>query len=205
MTQVQLKAVRKEFGSFVALEHIDLDIQSGELVALLGPSGCGKTTTLRMISGLDNPTSGEIYFDGRDVSDVPVRDRNVGMVFQRYALFPQQRGHLEVGPALAETARRDYFGIGGSRRVRSRPLALEVRPIPADYPATYQVDEALCDGLDNDCDGSIDETHPTKGQICYLGTGACQRAGTRMPAAAMNTGTGCHRRDRKPPAAPARR
>ena len=92
MTQVQLRAVRKEFGSFVALEHIDLNIASGELVALLGPSGCGKTTTLRMISGLDNPTDGEILFDGKDVSEVPVRDRNVGMVFQRYALFP----HMNV-------------------------------------------------------------------------------------------------------------
>ncbi|MEX3011495.1 ABC transporter ATP-binding protein [Hoeflea sp. TYP-13] len=107
MTQVQLKAVRKEFGSFVALEHIDLDIQSGELVALLGPSGCGKTTTLRMISGLDNPTSGEIFFDGKDVSDVPVRDRNVGMVFQRYALFP----HMSVEKNIT-------FGL----RVRNIPV-----------------------------------------------------------------------------------
>ena len=92
MTQVHLKAVSKHFGSFVAVEHIDLEIKSGELVALLGPSGCGKTTTLRMISGLDGPTSGEILFDGKDVSGVPVRERNVGMVFQRYALFP----HMNV-------------------------------------------------------------------------------------------------------------
>jgi putative spermidine/putrescine transport system ATP-binding protein len=108
VTQVQLKAVRKEFGSFVALEHIDLDIQSGELVALLGPSGCGKTTTLRMISGLDSPTRGEILFDGNDVSDVPVRDRNVGMVFQRYALFP----HMSVEKNIT-------FGL----RVRDIPAA----------------------------------------------------------------------------------
>ncbi len=111
MTQVQLRAVRKEFGSFVALEHIDLDIASGELVALLGPSGCGKTTTLRMISGLDSPTEGEILFDGKDVSDVPVRDRNVGMVFQRYALFP----HMNVEKNIT-------FG-------------LRVRDIPADEVA----------------------------------------------------------------------
>ena len=92
MTQVHLKGVRKEFGSFVAIDRIDLEIQSGELVALLGPSGCGKTTTLRMISGLDGPTDGNVLFDGRDMSTVPVRDRNVGMVFQRYALFP----HMNV-------------------------------------------------------------------------------------------------------------
>jgi putative spermidine/putrescine transport system ATP-binding protein len=88
MTAVQLKGVRKEFGTFTAISHIDLDIQSGELVALLGPSGCGKTTTLRMIAGLEVPSAGQICFDGNDVSEVAVQKRNVGMVFQRYALFP---------------------------------------------------------------------------------------------------------------------
>lgn len=88
MTKVQLKGVRKEFGKFVAISEIDLEINSGELVALLGPSGCGKTTTLRMIAGLEVPSFGQILFDEQDVSEVPVQDRNVGMVFQRYALFP---------------------------------------------------------------------------------------------------------------------
>ncbi|WP_368343857.1 ABC transporter ATP-binding protein [Pelagovum sp. HNIBRBA483] len=88
MTTVLLKGVRKDFGSFTAISNIDLDIASGELVALLGPSGCGKTTTLRMIAGLEIPSAGQICFDGKDVSEVPVQDRNVGMVFQRYALFP---------------------------------------------------------------------------------------------------------------------
>lgn len=88
MTEVRLNAVGKRFGSFTAIESIDLDIKSGELVALLGPSGCGKTTTLRMIAGLEAPTDGEVLFDGHDVSDVAVQNRNVGMVFQRYALFP---------------------------------------------------------------------------------------------------------------------
>jgi len=88
MTAVQLKGVRKDFGSFTAISNIDLDIQSGELVALLGPSGCGKTTTLRMIAGLEIPSDGQILFDGKDVSETAVQNRNVGMVFQRYALFP---------------------------------------------------------------------------------------------------------------------
>ncbi|MEP2784569.1 MAG: ABC transporter ATP-binding protein [Pseudoruegeria sp.] len=88
MTKVQLKGVRKDFGAFTAISQIDLDIKSGELVALLGPSGCGKTTTLRMIAGLEVPSFGHILFDEDDVSEVPVQDRNVGMVFQRYALFP---------------------------------------------------------------------------------------------------------------------
>lgn len=88
MTKVQLKGVRKEFGKFTAISQIDLEINSGELVALLGPSGCGKTTTLRMMAGLEVPTFGQILFDDKDVSEVPVQARNVGMVFQRYALFP---------------------------------------------------------------------------------------------------------------------
>jgi len=88
VTEVRLNAVQKRFGAFTAIESIDLDIKSGELVALLGPSGCGKTTTLRMIAGLEAPTKGEVLFDGHDVSDVAVQKRNVGMVFQRYALFP---------------------------------------------------------------------------------------------------------------------
>ncbi len=88
MTAVQLKGVRKDFGGFTAISNIDLDIRSGELVALLGPSGCGKTTTLRMIAGLEVPTDGQILFDGKDVSEIAVQKRNVGMVFQRYALFP---------------------------------------------------------------------------------------------------------------------
>ena len=97
MTQVQLRSISKRFGGFTAIENIDLDIRSGDLVALLGPSGCGKTTTLRMIAGLENPTTGEIHFDDRDVSDLRVQDRNVGMVFQRYALFP----HMTVEKNIA--------------------------------------------------------------------------------------------------------
>ena len=88
MTAVQLKGVRKDFGAFTAISNIDLEIESGELIALLGPSGCGKTTTLRMIAGLEVPSAGQICFDGKDVSEVAVQNRNVGMVFQRYALFP---------------------------------------------------------------------------------------------------------------------
>lgn len=97
MTQVQLDSIRKQFGAFVAIENEDLNINSGELVALLGPSGCGKTTTLRMIAGLERPSGGSILFDGRDMSEVSVQDRNVGMVFQRFALFP----HMTVEKNIA--------------------------------------------------------------------------------------------------------
>ncbi len=84
---IEVKGVNKQFGQFKALNEINLSIQSGELVALLGPSGCGKTTLLRIIAGLETPDSGTIGFHGEDVSDHDVRDRNVGFVFQHYALF----------------------------------------------------------------------------------------------------------------------
>jgi len=84
---IQISNVNKRFGQFQALNNIDLNIQSGELVALLGPSGCGKTSLLRIIAGLETPDSGSIVFHGEDVSSHDVRDRNVGFVFQHYALF----------------------------------------------------------------------------------------------------------------------
>ena len=84
---IAITNVSKNFNAFRALNDINLNIQSGELVALLGPSGCGKTTLLRIIAGLETPDSGSIEFHGEDVSNHDVRDRNVGFVFQHYALF----------------------------------------------------------------------------------------------------------------------
>ena len=84
---IEVRNVNKQFGAFRALNGINLDIHSGELVALLGPSGCGKTTLLRIIAGLETPDTGSIVFHGEDVSTRDVRDRNVGFVFQHYALF----------------------------------------------------------------------------------------------------------------------
>ena len=84
---IEVRNVSKNFNAFKALNSINLDIHSGELVALLGPSGCGKTTLLRIIAGLETPDEGNIVFHGEDVSGHDVRDRNVGFVFQHYALF----------------------------------------------------------------------------------------------------------------------
>ena len=84
---IEVRNVSKHFNAFRALNSINLDIHSGELVALLGPSGCGKTTLLRIIAGLETPDAGNIVFHGEDVSGHDVRDRNVGFVFQHYALF----------------------------------------------------------------------------------------------------------------------
>ena len=84
---IEVKNIQKTFGNFVALNNVSLDFPSGELVALLGPSGCGKTTLLRIIAGLETADSGNVILDGIDTSKTPVREREVGFVFQHYALF----------------------------------------------------------------------------------------------------------------------
>ena len=84
---IEIRNVSKNFGNFQALSDVSLDIHSGELVALLGPSGCGKTTLLRIIAGLETADRGSIFFSGEDTTEVHVRERQVGFVFQHYALF----------------------------------------------------------------------------------------------------------------------
>jgi len=100
MTDVRLSGLAKSFGDIPALTELDLHVRDGELVSLLGPSGCGKSTALRLIAGLDVPDAGSIEFDGADIAARSVQRRNVGMVFQRYALFP----HMNV-------ARNVSFGL----------------------------------------------------------------------------------------------
>jgi putative spermidine/putrescine transport system ATP-binding protein len=92
MAGVDLRRIRKTYGELVAVDDVSIGIREGELLALLGPSGCGKTTTLRAIAGFVQLTSGSVHFGERDVTALPVHKRNVGMVFQGYALFP----HLDV-------------------------------------------------------------------------------------------------------------
>ena len=84
---IEVRNIRKTFGNFVALDNVSLKVETGELVALLGMSGSGKTTLLRIISGLELPDSGSVHFHGSEATDVSVRDRRVGFVFQHYALF----------------------------------------------------------------------------------------------------------------------
>jgi ABC-type sugar transport system ATPase subunit len=97
VAKVALEGLGRSFGSVVAVRDLDLAIEDAELVALLGPSGCGKTTTLLMLAGIYRPTQGRIRFDGVVVNDLPPQDRNVGMVFQNYALYP----HMSVFDNIA--------------------------------------------------------------------------------------------------------
>jgi sulfate/thiosulfate transport system ATP-binding protein len=84
---IELKNVSKTFGEVAAVRNVDFSVQPGELMALLGPSGGGKTTVLRMIAGLELPSEGDIFINGERVNDVSVQKRNIGFVFQSYALF----------------------------------------------------------------------------------------------------------------------
>ena len=90
MTKVSLRGLRKTYGNTVAVAGVDLDIEEGELIVLLGPSGCGKSTTLRMVAGLETITSGQVRIAGRDVTAHEPKDRDIAMVFQNYALYPQK-------------------------------------------------------------------------------------------------------------------
>src|SRR5688572_31488069 len=100
MAQVTLEGVRKVYEGaqgHVAVHGVDLNVADGEFVVLVGPSGCGKSTTLRMIAGLESITAGKLSIGGRVVNDVPPKDRDIAMVFQNYALYPQDRKSGRVG------------------------------------------------------------------------------------------------------------
>ena len=89
---IEIKNVCKSYDDKPVVKNVSLSIRRGEFVTLLGPSGCGKTTTLRMIAGFEQPTSGTILFNGQDITELPPHKRNINTVFQKYALFP----HLNV-------------------------------------------------------------------------------------------------------------
>ena len=98
--RVDLHHLRKSWGDIDGVSDVTLDVTSGEFVALLGPSGCGKTTTLLMVAGIYRPTSGEIHFDDHPISHLPPKDRNLGMVFQSYALYPHMTVQQNIGYPL---------------------------------------------------------------------------------------------------------
>jgi spermidine/putrescine ABC transporter ATP-binding subunit len=102
MTEVTLRSVSKTFGGRAAVSDVSLNVQHGEFVVLLGPSGCGKTTTLRMIAGFEHPSAGEILLGGKNVTGLAPRLRNIGMVFQNYALFPHMTVAQNIGFSLKQ-------------------------------------------------------------------------------------------------------
>jgi len=106
MVEVKLENLVKKFGKVTAVDHVSLNINDGEFVVLLGPSGCGKTTTLRLISGLELPDEGRIYFGDKDITFLSPRERNISMVFQSYAVWP----HMNV-----------YENIAFPMKIKNRP------------------------------------------------------------------------------------
>lgn len=130
---LSIRRLITRFGDFVALRNIDFDIAEGEFVCFLGPSGCGKTTLLRTIAGLTRQSEGEIWLDGREISQLPVAERDFGIVFQSYALFPNLTVAANVGYSLAGDRRYDR----AARAARVREL-LELVGLPDagdKYPA----------------------------------------------------------------------
>jgi len=114
VADVLIKQLTKRFNELTAVDKVDLDLVSGELISFLGPSGCGKTTLLRLIAGLQVPTSGSIHLGGKNLTAIPTHNRNIGMVFQSLALFP----HLTVAQNIAYGLRiRNVSKVERSKRV----------------------------------------------------------------------------------------
>jgi sulfate transport system ATP-binding protein len=125
---IEVRHIQKRFGAFAALDNVSLDFPAGELTALLGPSGCGKTTLLRIIAGLEHPDAGQVLLDGEDASARHVRERQVGFVFQHYALFK----HMTVFENVA-------FGLRVKAR-SERPSEQQIRRKVKDLLELVQLD-----------------------------------------------------------------
>ncbi|OOF89686.1 ABC transporter ATP-binding protein [Rodentibacter ratti] len=115
-----LKNITKAFGKAVVIDNLDLTIKRGTMVTLLGPSGCGKTTVLRLVAGLENPTSGQIFIDGEDVTKSSIQNRDICIVFQSYALFP----HMSIGDNVGYGLKMQ--GVSKEERTQRVKEALEL-------------------------------------------------------------------------------
>ena len=124
MARVELKGVSKSFGPITAVRKADVVFEEGSFTTLLGPSGCGKTTILRMVAGLETPTGGDILVGGRRVNDVPIHKRNLGLVFQNYALFP----HKTIAQNIAFGLK--YRGVPKAEASDKVRQALEIVRLP---------------------------------------------------------------------------
>jgi len=132
MSRIELHSVAKRWGDVTAVEPTDLVIRNGEFVAILGPSGCGKSTTLFMLAGIYTPTEGQILFDQAAVNDVEARDRNVGIVFQSYALYPHMTVRENIGfPLRFKRVSREE----GRRRAEEAARLVQVQELMDRKPA----------------------------------------------------------------------
>lgn len=145
-----------------ALDAVDLTVRDGETICIIGPSGCGKSTLLRVVAGLEQPDSGKVFYDGRDMTDVPPKDRGIGMVFQNYALYPHMESRMNVGFFFALRHREkeipervritaEIMGVGFDELLDRRPKELSggqqqrvaiARCISRD-PSLFLLDEPL--------------------------------------------------------------
>lgn len=124
---VQLVRITKRFGKLTAVDAVDLEVYRGEFLSMIGPSGCGKTTTLRIIAGLEQPDSGQIFIRGRQMEAIPPNERNLGFVFQSFALFPHLNviGNVEFGLRMrgGPPKKREEAALGALRTVGMEDLA----------------------------------------------------------------------------------
>ena len=134
MAYLSLSNVSKQFGEAYAVRDFNLDVEKGEFVSFLGPSGCGKTTTLRMVAGFENPTDGTITLGGSDITTKPQNKRNMGMIFQSYALFPNMTVAQNIGFGLRvrNTSKTDI-----NERVKEMISLVNLEPHKDKYP--YQL------------------------------------------------------------------
>jgi multiple sugar transport system ATP-binding protein len=131
MASVRISNVRKSCGNVEIVHGVSIDIEDGEFVILVGPSGCGKSTLLRMIAGLESISSGEVKIGDRVVNDLPPKDRDIAMVFQNYALYPQMTVAQNLGFAL-ELARKTKGEI--AEKTNKAADILGWRPLLSRYP-----------------------------------------------------------------------
>jgi multiple sugar transport system ATP-binding protein len=117
MAEIKLEQVAKSFGTFTAVKGVNFTVDHGSFFVILGPSGCGKTTTLRMIAGLELPTSGRILLDGEDVTSLPASARDIAFVFQLFALYPHMNVRQNIGfPLRCQNFSRSEIKKASTRR-----------------------------------------------------------------------------------------